>query len=63
MQQLTLAITQGHVLKVAADQNEAIHGSPYQQAGIRFIPLPVEILGGWSKQAMYSQDGTFFLVL
>ena len=54
MQQLTLpqsAITQGHALKVASERKTATHGPRCQQAGIQFIPLPVETLGGWSSAA------------
>ena len=52
MQQMTLsqsAVTQGHV---AADRKIVVHGQSCQQAGIKFIPLPVESLGGWSNQAI-----------
>ena len=55
MQQLTLsqsATTQGHALKVASNRKTAIHGPCCQQAGIQFIPLPVETLGGWSSDAV-----------
>ena len=54
MQQLTVsrsAATQGYALEFAAKRKSALHGAPCHQAGIQFIPLPVETVGGWSAQA------------
>lgn len=54
LQQLTVdraAITQGHALQVAHNRKVATHDAPCREAGVQFIPLPVETLGGWSKGA------------
>ena len=54
VQQLTInnaAVTQGHALSVAEECKRRLHNNDCHQAGISFIPLVVESLGGWSKEA------------
>jgi hypothetical protein len=49
MQQLTVSqsvVTQGYTLEFAANRKTALHGPHCRQAGIQFIPLPVETIAG-----------------
>ena len=43
------ANTPGHALKKAFDRKIAKHGEPCRKAGVIFIPLPMETLGGWHE--------------
>ena len=55
MQQQTLfgaSITPGHALHVGEERKMAAHASTCRAAGIAFIPLVVETLGGWSQEAI-----------
>jgi hypothetical protein len=54
LQQLTLSeasSVQGAALIVAANRKRSIHAAPCKREGIAFIPLAVESIGGWSKEA------------
>ena len=54
LQQSTLqgaASTQGHALVVGAERKLAAHAVACHAAGIAFVPLVVESLGGWSNEA------------
>ena len=54
VQQSTLqgaASTQGHALVVGAERKLAAHVVACRAAGIAFVPLVVESLGGWSNEA------------
>ena len=54
LQQSTLqgaASTQGHTLVVGAERKLAAHAVACRAAGIAFVPLVVESLGGWSNEA------------
>ena len=54
LQQATLqgaASTQGHALAVGVERKLAAHAEACRAAGIAFVPLMVESLGGWSKEA------------
>ena len=54
LQQSTLqgaASTQGHALVVGAERKLAAHAAACRAAGITFVPLVVESLGGWSNEA------------
>ena len=56
VQQLTIknaAVTQGYVISVGENRKCCSHFTVCQEAGISFIPLVVELLGGWSKQATF----------
>ena len=46
------AIIQGHALKVGEQRKMAAHGEECKEAGINFIPIVVETLGGWSSEAI-----------
>ena len=55
MQHLTVSqasVIQGHALSVGEDRKIAVHSASCKSAGVSFIPLIVEILGGWSDQAL-----------
>ena len=43
--------SQGHALKIAESHKLAIHDNLCRAQGISFIPLAVEVLGGWSSLA------------
>ena len=43
--------TAGHALEVATSRKLATHLSPCRAAGLDFIPLAVETLGGWFRDA------------
>ena len=45
------ASAQGHALVVGAERKLATHAVACRAAGIAFIPLVVESLGGWSNEA------------
>ena len=45
------AENQGHALRIAEERKFAAHGAACQAAGISFIPLAVETLGGLSVTA------------
>ena len=54
MQQLTLAgaaRSQGHTLMVGEERKMSAHGPECHSAGVGFIPLVAESLGGWSDRA------------
>ena len=54
LQQSTLqgaTSTQGHALVVGAERKLAAHVVACRAAGIAFVPLVVESLGGWSNEA------------
>ena len=56
MQQQTLvgaSTTPGHALRVGEERKMAAHAGPCRAAGVTFIPLVVESLGGWSEEAIY----------
>ena len=46
------ATIQGHALKVGEQRKMAAHGEEGKEAGINFIPIVVETLGGWSIEAI-----------
>ena len=46
------ATIQGHALKVGEQRKMAAHGEECKEAGINFIPIVVETLGGWSIEAI-----------
>ena len=53
LQQSTLlgaASTQGHALVVGAERKLAAHAVACRAAGIAFVPLVIESLGGWSNE-------------
>ena len=55
LQSLTIrgaATTQGHALDVGEGRKRASHSSSCHSAGISFVPLLVETLGGWSCEAV-----------
>ena len=43
--------TQGHALQIAESRKNAAHDHQCRSEGISFIPLAVEVLGGWSPLA------------
>ena len=54
LQSLTInqsAVTQGHAITVARSRKFAAHGEACRGAGVVFIPLVVESLGGWCKES------------
>ena len=54
MQQLTLssaASQPGHALQVGVERKMAAHAEPCHEAGVGFVPMVVEALGGWSDIA------------
>ena len=54
LQKLTInqsAVTQGHAITVARTRKFAAHGEACRGAGVVFIPLVVESLGGWCKES------------
>ena len=54
MQPLTqsgAASERGYALKVAEERKMAAHNAECRRAGISFVPLTVESLGGWSHEA------------
>ena len=46
------AITQGHAVVVDEERKIAAHAESCRAIGVSFVPLVVEKLGGWSKQAV-----------
>ena len=55
MQQQTLvgaSTTPGYALQVSEERKMAAHAGACQAAGVSFIPLVVESLGGWSYEAI-----------
>ena len=55
LQQLTLAeaaSSPGHALQVGINRKLATHASTCRTAGVDFVPLIVETLGGWSDEAI-----------
>jgi hypothetical protein len=46
------ATTPGHALTQAYNRKMRLSGEACQRAGMVFIPLPVETLGGWHEQAV-----------
>ena len=56
LQSLTLARAasmKGHALQVAEDCKRAAHNANCAAAGVVFLPIVVETLGGWSKEAVF----------
>ena len=56
LQSLTLAGTasvKGHALQVAEDRKRAAHNANCAAAGVVFLPIAVETLGGWSEEAVF----------
>ena len=54
MQPLTqsgAASEKGYALKVAEERKMAAHNAEFRGAGVSFVPLAVESLGGWSHEA------------
>ena len=49
-----VSLLQGHALMVGEERKMAAHAAPCQAVGVSFIPLVVEILGGWSERARCS---------
>ena len=57
LQNLTLAgaaATQGHALRIGEERKLAAHNADCKAVGIDFVPLVVESLGGWSKEAIHT---------
>ena len=55
MQPLTqtgAASDRGHALKVGEERKMTAHNAQCQAAGVAFVPLVVETLGGWSQEAV-----------
>ena len=55
LQTLTLsgaASVKGYALKVAEERKMAAHSTGCRDAGVAFVPLVAETLGGWSEGAM-----------
>uniref|UniRef100_A0A1X7VC05 Uncharacterized protein n=1 Tax=Amphimedon queenslandica TaxID=400682 RepID=A0A1X7VC05_AMPQE len=48
------ASTQGAALRVAEHRKRVVHLEDCQRAGITFLPLAMETLGGWSRDAILS---------
>ncbi len=46
------ASSPGHALQVGEDRKMAAHSDACRAAGILFVPLVVETLGGWSDEAI-----------
>ena len=54
MQPLTqsgAASEKGYALKLAEERKMAAHNAECRGAGVSFVPLAVELLGGWSHEA------------
>ena len=51
------ATTDGHALSVAVRRKMRDHDIPCHEAGVDFIPLAVETLGGWCEEAMVTIKG------
>ena len=57
MQQLTLqgaAIVPGYALGVGEEQKMATHAEECPAVGISFVPMVVETLRGWNKDAAHT---------
>ena len=57
LQQLTLkeaATTQGHSLTVGEERKRVAHSEACHSAGVTFIPMVVESLGGWGEEAVHT---------
>jgi hypothetical protein len=55
LQQLTInkaSVTQGAALSTAEERKYSTHADSCRIAGISFIPLAVETLGGWSREGV-----------
>ena len=46
------AQTSGHALQVAKQRKMRAHYEECHQAGVNFVPLSVEVLGGWEEEAL-----------
>ena len=46
------ATVPGHALTHRFNEKMAKHGEPCRTAGMAFIPMPVETLGGWHEQTV-----------
>ena len=56
LQSLTLAgaaSVKGHALQVAENRKRAAHNANCAAAGVVFLPIAVEALGGWSEEAVF----------
>ena len=54
MQPLTMsgaAYEKGYALKLAEERKMVAHNAECRDAGVLFVPLAVETLGGWSHEA------------
>ena len=51
------ATSPGYALHIGEGRKIAAHGHECQSAGILFKPLIVEVLGGWSTQAIKTIEG------
>ena len=43
----------GHALQVDEDRKRAAHNANCAAAGVVFLPIAVEALGGWSEEAVF----------
>ena len=43
----------GHALQVAEDRKRAAHNANCAAAGVVFLPIAVEALGGWSEETVF----------
>ena len=50
------AVKPGHALTVAKNRKMAAHHASCVNAGVSFVPLPVEALGGWGPEAIESLE-------
>jgi hypothetical protein len=56
-QQLTIqssSTTQGYAITIGEERKRRAHEQPCQAAGVSFVPLIVETLGGWSSSALHT---------
>ena len=47
-----MRLANGHALTYAFDRKYRQAGEECQKEGVKFLPLPVETLGGWHKNAL-----------
>ena len=48
------ASVSGYALSVARERKVAAHSEACQSAGVSFVPMVVETLGGWDEEAVWS---------
>ena len=53
LQSTIIANTPGYALTYADDRKLAAHDADCREAGVSFLPLPFEILGGWSETSRW----------